>query len=55
MRGQRRTLDKIIDAFAESVSAGELEKAEGWLALALWSQDQRRKSFGALQGPPLMA
>ncbi len=39
MRSQRCTLDKIMIAFAESVSAGELEKAEGWLALAIWSRD----------------
>jgi hypothetical protein len=39
MRSQERTLDKIMNAFAESVSAGELEKAEGWLALALWSRE----------------
>ncbi|MEP6973756.1 MAG: hypothetical protein ABI869_06405 [Actinomycetota bacterium] len=37
MRSQARTLDKIVNAFAESVAAGELEKAEGWLAVALWS------------------
>jgi hypothetical protein len=39
MRSQRRTLDKIMNAFAESVSAGEFEKAEGWLAVALWFRE----------------
>ena len=38
MRSHGRTLDKIMAAFAESASAGEFEKAEGWLAVALWSQ-----------------
>jgi hypothetical protein len=41
MRGQKRTLEKIMQAFAESVSVGKLEKAEGWLALAIWSRDLR--------------
>ena len=39
MRSKGRTLDKIMNAFAESVSAGEFEQAEGWLAVALWSRE----------------
>ncbi len=39
MRSKGRTFDKIMNAFAESVSAGEFEKAEAWLAVALWSRE----------------
>ncbi|MBA3691370.1 MAG: hypothetical protein H0W82_08175 [Actinobacteria bacterium] len=35
-----RTMDKIIAAFAEAVAAGELEKAEGWLAVASFAQER---------------
>jgi hypothetical protein len=38
MRKHERTLDKIMRAFAECVASGEVEKAEGWLAVAVWSQ-----------------
>jgi len=33
-----RTLDKIMAAFAEAVAAGDFERAEGWLAVARFSQ-----------------
>ncbi len=33
-------MDKIIAAFAEAVAAGELEKAEGWLAVASFAQER---------------
>ena len=38
MRSKRRTLEKIQEAFADAVSAGEFEKAEGWLAVAVWAR-----------------
>jgi hypothetical protein len=38
MKRNDRTQDKIVEAFARAVAAGELEKAEGWLAVAVWSQ-----------------
>ena len=38
MRSADRTLDRILEAFAEAVAAGEFEKAEGWLAVARWAQ-----------------
>ncbi len=38
MRSTDRTLDRILEAFAEAVAAGEFEKAEGWLAVARWAQ-----------------
>ena len=38
MRKKDRTLDKIMRAFAETIANGEIEKAEGWLAVAVWSQ-----------------
>jgi hypothetical protein len=41
MRGADRTFDRILKAFAEAVAAGELEKAEGWLAVARWAQGAR--------------
>jgi hypothetical protein len=40
-----RTLDKIMEAFGESVAAGELGKAEGWLAVAVWSQGISEKAI----------
>ena len=39
-----RTQDKILEAFARAVAAGEMEKAEGWLAVALWSQGVSEKA-----------
>jgi hypothetical protein len=36
MRKRDRALDKILEAFAESAAAFEVEKAEGWLAVAVW-------------------
>jgi hypothetical protein len=44
MRSSERTLDKIMQAFARDVAAGELEKAEGWLAVAVWSQGISEKA-----------
>jgi hypothetical protein len=38
MRKKDRTLDKIMRAFAGAIAIGEIEKAEGWLAVAVWSQ-----------------
>jgi hypothetical protein len=38
MRRNRRTLEKIQQAFADAVAAGQFEKAEGWLAVARWAQ-----------------
>jgi len=37
MRRKQRTLDKIQEAFADAVAAGEFDKAEGWLAVAAWA------------------
>ena len=37
MRRKQRTLDKIHEAFADAVAAGEFLKAEGWLAVASWA------------------
>jgi hypothetical protein len=36
-----RTLEKIMQAFADAVAAGDYAKAEGWLAVARFSQDRR--------------
>ena len=44
MRKKDRTLDKIMRSFAEAVAAGEVEKAEGWLAVAVWSQGISEKA-----------
>jgi hypothetical protein len=44
MRGDRRTRDKILQAFAHAVAAGEMQKAEGWLALAVWSEGISEKA-----------
>ena len=44
MRNQERTQDKILEAFARAVAAGEMQKAEGWLALAVWSQGISEKA-----------
>ena len=38
MRKRDRTIDKILEAFADSVAAFEVERAEGWLAVAVWLQ-----------------
>ena len=38
MRNKDRTLDRVLEAFAEAVAAGEFERAEGWLAVARWAQ-----------------
>ena len=35
---RERTLEKILEAFADAVAAGDYEKAEGWLAVARLSQ-----------------
>lgn len=35
-----RILDRIQTAFAEAVEAGELEAAEGWIAVAAWIRDR---------------
>ena len=39
-----RTLAKITEAFARSVAAGNMRKAEGWLAVAAWSQGVSEKA-----------
>ena len=39
-----RTLAKISEAFARAVAAGDLRKAEGWLAVAAWSQGISEKA-----------
>jgi hypothetical protein len=44
MRSNERTRDKILEAFARAVAAGEIEKAEGWLAVAVWSQGVSEKA-----------
>jgi hypothetical protein len=38
---RERTLEKIMQAFADAVAAGDYAKAEGWLAVARFSQDRR--------------
>jgi hypothetical protein len=35
---RERTLERILEAFADAVAAGDYEKAEGWLAVARLSQ-----------------
>ena len=47
MKSDERTLDKILEAFARSVAAGEMDKAEGWLAVAAWSQGVSEKATPA--------
>jgi iron uptake system EfeUOB component EfeO/EfeM len=37
---RERTLEKIQEAFADAVAAGDFEKAEGWLAVARLSQER---------------
>lgn len=37
---RERTLEKIMQAFADAVAAGDYAKAEGWLAVARFSQDR---------------
>jgi hypothetical protein len=37
-------LDKILTAFADAVAAGDYERAEGWLAVARFSEE---RSFGS--------
>ena len=44
VRRSERTQDKIIQAFARAAAAGQMEKAEGWLALAVWSQGVSEKA-----------
>jgi hypothetical protein len=44
MRRGKPTQDKILQAFARAVAAGEMQKAEGWLALAVWSQGISEKA-----------
>jgi hypothetical protein len=45
VRSDRRTQDKILEAFARAVAAGEMQKAEGWLALAVWSEGISEKAI----------
>jgi hypothetical protein len=33
-----RRLERILEAFADAVEAGEFEKAEGWMAVARFVQ-----------------
>ena len=44
MSSDERTQGKILDAFARAVAAGEIDKAEGWLAVAIWSQGVSEKA-----------
>jgi hypothetical protein len=44
MRKDERTQEKILAAFAHAVAAGEMEKAEGWLAVALWTEGVSEKA-----------
>ena len=44
MSTKDRTLQKITEAFARSVAAGDMRKAEGWLAVAAWSQGVSEKA-----------
>ena len=44
MSTKDRTLEKITEAFARSVAAGDMRKAEGWLAVAAWSQGVSEKA-----------
>jgi hypothetical protein len=44
MRKDERTQEKILAAFARAVAAGEMEKAEGWLAVALWTEGVSEKA-----------
>ena len=44
MRKHDRTLAKITEAFARAVAAGDMRKAEGWLAVAAWSQGVSEKA-----------
>ena len=44
MRSGERTRDKILEAFARAVAEGDMEKAEGWLAVAVWSQGVSEKA-----------
>jgi hypothetical protein len=37
---RERRLEKIMEAFANAVAAGDYAKAEGWLAVARFSQDR---------------
>jgi iron uptake system EfeUOB component EfeO/EfeM len=37
---RERTLERILEAFADAVAAGDYEKAEGWLAVARLSQER---------------
>jgi hypothetical protein len=45
MRKRNRTIDKILEAFADSVAAYEVERAEGWLAVAVWIQGISEKAI----------
>jgi hypothetical protein len=44
MTRERRTQERILQAFARAVAAGQMEKAEGWLAVAAWSQGVSEKA-----------
>jgi hypothetical protein len=44
MKRDERIREKILQAFARAVAAGEIEKAEGWLAVAAWSQGVSEKA-----------
>jgi hypothetical protein len=35
-----RILERIQTAFADAVEAGELEAAEGWIAVAAWVRNR---------------
>jgi hypothetical protein len=44
-----RTLDKILKAFADAVAAGDYERAEGWLAVARFSEARSSASTAPLE------
>jgi hypothetical protein len=50
MRSGKRTRDKILEAFARAVAEGDMEKAEGWLAVAVWSQGVSEKATSVPAG-----
>jgi hypothetical protein len=45
MRRTERTQDKILEAFAQAVARGEMDKAEGWLAVAFWTRGISEKAI----------
>jgi hypothetical protein len=44
MKRSERTQDKILQAFAGAVAEGDMDRAEGWLAIAVWSQGVSEKA-----------